>query len=98
MKHFSKLGVAEVAVEASDFDKGDKLLITGPTTGVMYLNADEILPLLVIKHYQNEKANSIFCCIDFCSGEFKQQCKRTAIQTSPVYQLDGNENRVDYLC
>ncbi len=42
MKHFSKLGVAEVAVEASDFEKGDKLLITGPTTGVMYLNADEI--------------------------------------------------------
>src|SRR5574344_2893236 len=42
MKYFSKLGVAEVAVEASDFNKGDKLLITGPTTGVMYLNADEI--------------------------------------------------------
>ncbi len=42
VKYFSKLGVAEVAVEASDFNKGDKLLITGPTTGVMYLNADEI--------------------------------------------------------
>ena len=42
MKYFSKLGVAEVAVEASDFNKGEKLLITGPTTGVMYLNADEI--------------------------------------------------------
>ena len=42
MKYFSKLGVAEVAVEASTFDKGEKLLITGNTTGVMYLNADEI--------------------------------------------------------
>ena len=42
MKYFSKLGVAEVAVEATDFKKGDKLLITGPTTGVMYLTADEI--------------------------------------------------------
>ena len=42
MKHFSKLGVAEVAVEASDLNRGDKLLNTGPTTGVMYLNADEI--------------------------------------------------------
>ena len=42
MKYFSKLNVAEVAVEASEFNKGDKLLITGPTTGVMYLNADEI--------------------------------------------------------
>ena len=42
MKYFSKLGVAEVAVEATTFDQGDKLLITGNTTGVMYLNADEI--------------------------------------------------------
>ena len=42
MKYFSKLNVAEVAVEASEFNNGDKLLITGPTTGVMYLNADEI--------------------------------------------------------
>lgn len=42
VKYFSKLNVAEIAVEASDFNKGDKLLITGPTTGVMYLNADEI--------------------------------------------------------
>ena len=42
MKYFSKLSVAEIAVEASTFGKGDKLLITGPTTGVMYLDADEI--------------------------------------------------------
>lgn len=42
MKYFSKLGVAEVAVEANTFRKGDKLLITGSTTGAMYLNAEEI--------------------------------------------------------
>ena len=42
MKYFSKLSVAEVAVEATTFDRGDRLLITGPTTGVMYLNATEI--------------------------------------------------------
>ena len=42
VKYFSKLGVAEFAVEASEFSVGDKLLITGPTTGVIYLNAEEI--------------------------------------------------------
>ncbi len=42
MKYFSKLSVAEVAVEATPFDRGDRLLITGPTTGVMYLDATEI--------------------------------------------------------
>lgn len=42
IKYFSKLNVAEVAVEAAPFAKGDKLLITGNTTGVMYLTADEI--------------------------------------------------------
>lgn len=42
MKYFSKLGVAEVAVEATDFAVGDKLLITGPTTGALWLHADEI--------------------------------------------------------
>ena len=42
IKYFSKLGVAEFAIEAADFRKGDKLLITGPTTGVIYMTADEI--------------------------------------------------------
>ena len=42
VKYFSKLGVAEFAVEASEISVGDKLLITGPTTGVMYLDATEI--------------------------------------------------------
>ena len=42
VKYFSKLGVAEFTVEASTFKVGDKMLITGPTTGVMYVTADEI--------------------------------------------------------
>uniref|UniRef100_A0AB33JGR6 Peptidase U32 family protein n=1 Tax=Prevotella sp. GTC17260 TaxID=3236796 RepID=A0AB33JGR6_9BACT len=41
-KHFAKIGVAEVAVEATTFNVGDKLLITGATTGAMYLDATEI--------------------------------------------------------
>lgn len=41
-KYFSRLNVAEIAVEASDFSLGDRLLITGPTTGVMYVTATEI--------------------------------------------------------
>lgn len=41
-KYFSKLGVAEFAVEATTFQVGDKLLITGPTTGVIYVTAEEI--------------------------------------------------------
>jgi len=42
VKYFSKLGVAEFTVDAADFSVGDKLLITGPTTGVMYLDCSEI--------------------------------------------------------
>ena len=35
VKYFSRLGVAEFTVEANTFKVGDKMLITGPTTGVM---------------------------------------------------------------
>ena len=42
VKYFSKLGVAEFTCEACEFSVGDKLLITGPTTGVMYVDVDEI--------------------------------------------------------
>ena len=41
-KYYSKLSVGEFAVEATTFKLGDKLLVTGPTTGVMYLTATEI--------------------------------------------------------
>ena len=42
IKYFSRLNVAEVAVQASEISLGDKLLITGPTTGVMYLELNEM--------------------------------------------------------
>lgn len=42
IKYFSKIGVAEFLLEANTLDKEDKLLITGPTTGALFLNADEI--------------------------------------------------------
>lgn len=42
VKYFSRLGVAEFTCEAAEFNVGDKMLITGPTTGVMYVTADEI--------------------------------------------------------
>jgi putative protease len=42
VKYFSRIGVAEFTVEATTFSVGDKLLITGPTTGAMYLTATEI--------------------------------------------------------
>lgn len=42
MKYFSKLGVAEIAVEASEVEKNQSMLITGPTTGIMKFDANEI--------------------------------------------------------
>ena len=42
VKYFSKIGVAEIAVTASEIEKGERILITGPTTEVMYLDANEI--------------------------------------------------------
>ncbi len=41
-KFYSRLCVGEFAVEATTFRRGDRLLVTGPTTGVMYLTATEI--------------------------------------------------------
>lgn len=42
VKYFSKLGVAEFTCEACEFTVGDKMLVTGPTTGVMYVTVEEI--------------------------------------------------------
>ena len=42
VKYFSRLGVAEFTVEANTFALGDRLLVTGPTTGAMYITATEI--------------------------------------------------------
>lgn len=42
VKYFSKIGVAEFTCEAAEFSVGDRLLITGPTTGLMYIDVAEI--------------------------------------------------------
>ena len=42
VKYFSNIGVAEFLVEAAELNTGDKLLVTGPTTGALYLTADEM--------------------------------------------------------
>ncbi|MBR2300555.1 MAG: U32 family peptidase [Bacteroidaceae bacterium] len=41
IKYFSKIGVGEFLIEAGELNVGDKLLITGPTTGAMYLDLEE---------------------------------------------------------
>ncbi len=42
IKYFSNIGVAEFLIEATEISVGDKLLITGPTTGVIYIDLEEI--------------------------------------------------------
>lgn len=42
IKYFSNIGVAEFLIEASEISVGEKLLITGPTTGAVFLEAEEI--------------------------------------------------------
>lgn len=39
--YFSKAGIAEFKIEAYDIKKGDKILVTGPTTGAKELQLDE---------------------------------------------------------
>ncbi|MBR3531285.1 MAG: U32 family peptidase [Bacteroidaceae bacterium] len=42
MKYFSKIGVAEFLIENIDLHVGDKILITGTTTGALIQHVDEI--------------------------------------------------------
>ena len=42
VKYFSKIGVGEFQIEAADMHVGDKLLITGPTTGALFLDLEEV--------------------------------------------------------
>ena len=41
VKYYGNLGVAEFRLEAGGFRRGDKLLITGPTTGAVYVTPDD---------------------------------------------------------
>jgi putative protease len=42
MKYFSKLGVTEFLIENVDLHVGDKILVTGETTGALIQTVDEI--------------------------------------------------------
>ncbi|MBO4611992.1 MAG: U32 family peptidase [Bacteroidaceae bacterium] len=42
IRYYTKLGVAEFKIEACELHRGDRILITGPTTGAVYATADEI--------------------------------------------------------
>ena len=42
IKYFSNLGVGEFQIEASEMSVGDKLLITGPTTGALFMDLEEV--------------------------------------------------------
>jgi len=42
IKYYSRLGVAEFRIEAGEVRVGDRLLVVGPTTGALYLTAEEI--------------------------------------------------------
>lgn len=57
IKFFSNIGVAEFLVEAAEMKVGDKLLITGPTTGAVFLTLDEarvdLNPVDVVKKGQH---------------------------------------------
>lgn len=57
IKFFSNIGVAEFLVEAAEMKVGDKLLITGPTTGAVSFTLDEarvdLKPVDVVKKGQH---------------------------------------------
>ncbi|MDY6147996.1 MAG: peptidase U32 family protein [Porphyromonas sp.] len=42
IKHFGKIGVAEIELESGELNVGDQILIIGPTTGVIDINVAEI--------------------------------------------------------
>ncbi len=42
IKHFGNIGVTEFLVETQSVKTGDELLITGPTTGAVFLTAEDI--------------------------------------------------------
>ena len=42
VKYFGAIGVAEFVIDAQPLCRGDRLCVTGPTTGIVYFTADEI--------------------------------------------------------
>jgi len=67
--YFTKLNVAEIKLENGDLQKGDTILITGPTTGVVEYNVGEIRVELKVtdKAFKGE----------FCSIKAKDYLRRS---------------------
>ena len=42
VRYYTKLGVAEFRIEACPLNVGDRILVTGPTTGALYATVEEI--------------------------------------------------------
>ena len=42
VRYYTKLGVAEFKIEACELHVGDRILVTGPTTGALYATVEEI--------------------------------------------------------
>jgi putative protease len=55
--YFGNIGVAEFVAEAAELNIGDKLLITGPTTGVIYTTLEEVhvelKPVQTVKQHEH---------------------------------------------
>ncbi|MBK7711275.1 MAG: U32 family peptidase [Bacteroidales bacterium] len=47
--YFTRLNVAEIRLENGDLKKGDTIIVTGPTTGAIYYDVDEIRVDLEVK-------------------------------------------------
>lgn len=47
--YFTRLNVAEIKLENGDLKKGDTIIVTGPTTGAVYYDVDEIRVDLEVK-------------------------------------------------
>ena len=63
IRYFSNIGVAEFLVEAAEVSVGDKLLITGPTTGAEFVTLDEarvdLKPVQTVKKGQHFSMKSV---------------------------------------
>jgi len=80
--YFKKLNVAEIKLENGDLDKGDTILITGPTTGVFEYQVDEIRVDLIVA----EKALKG----ELCSIKTHEYLRRA----EKVYKwVDSHENK-----
>lgn len=79
IKYFSKLGVAEFLVETQSLSVGDKILITGPTTGAIFHIADEIR----VELESVEKANK--------GDHFSIKINEKIRPSDKLYKLIANE-------